>query len=409
MDIKNTPEYKKFIRKIRVTGTRLAMMSFLYWTLIGIFTASIIGILYVIVDKIFYPVPVTEMIVLPVLVGIVLGFGVFGLIKKFPTLLATSVRIDDFLKSNERVSSAFLVDGDTKFEQALIYDSMLTLKDSRISGMLKKDFRKISAFASSSLVLAVLLLLILPTIHYFVKDAEKSNIVGGSFVDAVRVLKHSEKEWQRFKENNEVMEEASQLLEEYEALKKRMEVAKAQTEKERNPRKMKELVSEMSSLRDKIEKAKKELQKLQKDVANMKKANEGKTDDEEGKSETEKKMDELEKELSEGNFENFSDKMQNLLDEIKNSEDAENLKDELAKKLSELAQNFSNEKMQELLEQLSNSLDGLNPNELSNDQLQELLDSAKEMDDMLKQMNNQELLEMLENQLQLAQDKMTGG
>ena len=101
MSIKKSDEYMKFVSKIRLTGFRIALISFLYWALIGMFTASLAASIYVIVDKIFYPISVGFMFGIPALAGVVIGFGLFGIFRKFPTRLSTAIRIDEYLKSDE--------------------------------------------------------------------------------------------------------------------------------------------------------------------------------------------------------------------------------------------------------------------------------------------------------------------
>ncbi|MCD4657284.1 MAG: hypothetical protein K8S87_07040 [Planctomycetes bacterium] len=410
MAIKTSDEYRKFESKIRITGFRVALMSFLYWSLIGIFSASVIVTVNIIVDRIFYPIPISLSISMPILAGIVLGFGLFGIFRKFPTRLSTAIRIDDYLKSDERISSAFLVNDKTNFEQALIYDAMLTLKHANVSGMLKKNFRKISIFTASGIILFIGLFLLLPTIQYFGQQQKKYDSENFHLVDAIRSLSESESEWQRLKENENVLEETNKLLESYEELKDRLQKAEALKKKFHNPQKQKELLSELSSLRDKIEKERKEMAKLAKDVQNMKKqAKNAEKSDNADKSEFEKQTDEFEKNLQEGDFSKASETMKNLLDAIKESDKSEELKQQLMDKLNQLSEQFSNEKMQSLLENMAQNLDGLDLNSLSNQQMLDLMDSLGEFGDLSKLLNNQQLMKMLEDQLKKAQDDMTGG
>ena len=410
MSIKKSDEYVKFVNKIKLTGFRIALMSFLYWLLIGIFAASVISSIYVIIDKIFYPIPIGFTFGIPVLVAISLGFGLFGLFRKFPTRLSTAIRIDEYLKSDDRISSAFLVNGESNFEQALIYEAMLTLKQSNVSGMLKKNFRKILIFAGSGMAFFIGLFLLLPTIHYFAQQKTKYDSENFHLVDAIRSLTESEAEWQRIKENENVLEETNKLLDSYEELKERLKKAEALKKKFNNPQKQKELLSELSSLRDKIEKERKDMEKLAKDVQNMKKQAEkdGKNDNAD-KNEFEKQVEEFEKNLQEGDFSKASETMKNLLDTIKDSDESEELKQQLMDKLNLLSEQFSSEKMQNLLNNMSQNLNGLNLNQLSNKQLQSLLNSMSELGDLSKLLNNQQLMKMMEDQLKKAQDDMTGG
>ena len=212
MSIKKSDEYMKFVSKIRLTGFRIALISFLYWALIGMFTASLAASIYVIVDKIFYPISVGFMFGIPALAGVVIGFGLFGIFRNFPTRLSTAIRIDEYLKSDESISSAFLVNGKSNFEQALIYEAMLTLKQSNVSGMLKKNFRKILIFTGSGVSFCILLFLLLPTIQYFAQKQQKYDTENFHLVDAIRSLTESEAEWQRIKENESVLEDTNKLL-----------------------------------------------------------------------------------------------------------------------------------------------------------------------------------------------------
>ena len=410
MSIKKSDEYAKFVCKIRLTGFRIALMSFLYWLLIGISAALVISSIYVIIDKIFYPIPISLTIGIPVLVAISIGFGLFGIFRKFPTRLSTAIRIDEYIKSDERISSAFLVDDKSNFEQALIYEAMLTLKQSNVSGMLKKNFRKILIFAGSGVAFCTLLFLLLPTIQYFAQKQQKYDSENFHLVDAIRSLTESEAEWQRIKENDNVLEDTNKLLDSFEELKERLKKAESLKKKFHNPQKQKELLSELSSLRDKIEKERKEMEKLAKDVQNLKKqAEDNVKKDDADKNEFEKQVEEFEKNLQEGDFSQASKTMKNLLDAIKDSDKSDELKQQLMDKLNQLSDQFSSEKMQNLLSKLSQNLQGLNLNQLSNKQLQSLLNSMSELGDLSKLMNNQQLMKMLEDQLKKAQDDMTGG
>jgi len=326
----------------------------------------------------------------------------------YPSIPSTAIRIDKFLGTKEKISSAILVKAKTPFEQALILESILSLRESSLSGIAKRKFRKLLITFLIFLIVSILLFAFLPETHWLIDKEKKKTSEGLHLYDAIKVLQTNEREWEQIRDKKELLKETSKLIDKYNELKKRLQKANAVKRKMYNPKKQKELLSELSNLRNKIEKKKKELDKLKKDVQKLEKSKPKAGEADKNKSDADKEFEKFKQNLSEGEFTKASKSLKNLTEMLKKEKDNQTMRDKIAEKMRELSEQFDNEKMRELLEKLSSEIEGESLQELDDSQLKELMDTLENLGDLQNLADNLQLLELMKNKLGDAKDEMTG-